>query len=83
MPEAVVQRAFAVSATCDVMLLVGTSGIVYPASALPSIARHDGGAVIEVNPEPSGITPIANTFLRGSSGRILPGLVEALKAASC
>lgn len=82
LPEAAVERASTVSAKCDVMLVVGTSGIVYPAAALPSIARHDGGAVIEVNPEPSGITPIANTFLRGSSGRILPGLVEALKAAS-
>ena len=82
LPEAALQRAFAVSAKCDVMLVVGTSGVVYPAAALPSIARQGGGVVIEVNPEPGGITHIANTFLRGPGGRILPGLVEALKAAS-
>jgi NAD-dependent deacetylase len=82
LPEAALQRAFAVSGKCDVMLVVGTSGVVYPAAALPSIARQGGGVVIEVNPEPGGITPIANTFLRGPGGRILPGLVEALKAAS-
>jgi len=82
LPEAALQRAFAVSAKCDVMLVVGTSGVVHPAAALPTIARQGGGVVIEVNPEPGGITPIANPFIRGPSGKILPGLVEALKAAS-
>lgn len=38
---------------CDVMLVVGTSGVVYPAAELPINAHHLGKFVAEINPEPS------------------------------
>jgi NAD-dependent deacetylase len=60
------------------MLVVGTSGVVYPAAALPQLAKEAGNRVIEVNPEPSGITPLADIFLQGPAGTILPQLVDAL-----
>jgi NAD-dependent deacetylase len=81
LPAAAIDRAFAVSSQCDLMLVVGTSGIVQPAASLPLIARRSGALVIEVNPNPSQITPAANIFLQGPSGEVLPLLVDAVRAA--
>jgi len=80
LPTNALDRALEVAQQCDVMLVVGTSGVVEPAASLPQIARSAEAKVIEVNPEPSMITADANFFLQGKSGEILPALVEAVRA---
>ena len=82
LPQEALRRAWRVSAECDAMLVVGTSGVVYPAAALPQVVKEAGNPVIEVNPEPSGITPLADLFLPGQAGTVLPQLVDALSALS-
>jgi NAD-dependent deacetylase len=79
LPEKEIARAFLESERCDVMLVVGTSGLVAPASHLPFAAQERGAAVIEVNTAPSAITPISDFFLEGPSGELLPGLVSAVE----
>lgn len=79
LPEDATGRAWRLAAECDVMLVVGTSGMVYPAADLPRVAKRAGAAVVEVNPEPSGITPLADVFLRGAAGEVLPALLEGLR----
>jgi NAD-dependent deacetylase len=78
LPQAALSQAWQASAECDVILVVGTSGVVYPAAALPQVAKEAGKVVIEVNPQASGITSLADIFLQGSAGMILPSLVKAL-----
>ena len=78
LPEEALGRAYRASAGCDVMLVVGTSGAVYPAAVLPRVAIEGGGAVIEVNPERSAISPFADLTLLGPAGSILPELVSLL-----
>jgi NAD-dependent deacetylase len=73
------RRAGTALENCDVLLVVGTSGLVYPAAAFPTHAKQAGAFVIEVNPEPSAITPIADIFLQGPSGEVLPKLVERFR----
>lgn len=81
LPEAVLNQAFEEAATCDVMLIVGTSGVVQPAASLPSVAMQAGALVIEVNPELSALTPlVTDIFLQGPSGIILSELLKRLKA---
>ena len=67
------------SKACDVMLVVGTSGVVYPAGELPPLAKESGAAIIEINPEATAVTEIADLTLRGPSGSILPALVTELQ----
>lgn len=56
LPEAAFTQAVAAAAACDLMLVVGTSGIVHPAAELPFIAREAGAAVVEINGYPeSGV----------------------------
>jgi len=55
---------------------VGTSTLVYPAAELPFVALNAGATVIEVNPNPTSLTEAAHFSLRGSSGRVLPEIVQ-------
>lgn len=62
--------------TCDVLLVVGTSGLVYPAAQLPINAKRAGARVIEINPEPGPFSHLADVTLRGKSGELLPRLIQ-------
>ena len=62
---------------CDLLLVVGTAGEVYPAAALPQYAKAAGAIVVEVNPSATPLSPLADHALRAPSGLALPALVRA------
>jgi NAD-dependent deacetylase len=70
-------EAAAAAEHCDVMLVVGTSGLVYPAAGLPASARRAGAVVITVNPEPTDLDDLAAIRIRGRAAEVLPRLLEA------
>ncbi len=79
LPEAELDFAQQAAQDCDLFLAVGTSGLVYPAAALPLIARRSGAYVVEINPEPSAIARQLDECLTGTSGVVLPLLIETAK----
>jgi NAD-dependent deacetylase len=80
LPPEALSAAQQLSAACDVMLIVGTSGVVYPAAAVPLIAREAGATVIDVNPQWDALARSCDLFLRGPGGEVLPELVRAVRA---
>ncbi|MEM6283850.1 MAG: NAD-dependent deacylase [Chloroflexota bacterium] len=78
LPEDDLAYAMHVCAESDVIIVVGTSGLVTPAASLPRLTKEGGGKVIEVNPDYSMITRIADVKLEGPSGDMLPKLVAAM-----
>jgi NAD-dependent deacetylase len=62
----------------DVVLVVGTSAVVYPVAALPHIARRSGARLVEVNVEDTPLTAEVHAVLRGPAGEVLPALERAL-----
>jgi NAD-dependent deacetylase len=75
------QRSQALAASCDVMLVIGTSATVEPAASLPFIAKHNGAHVIEINPEQTPLTHrISDTALLGKAGETMRRLVAAVEA---
>ena len=62
----------------DLVLVIGTSGIVYPAASLPEHAARAGVPVIEFNPEPSALSSIARHRVPVTAATGLPELVRAL-----
>ncbi len=74
--EACIQQA----QVCDCMLLIGTSAQVYPAAGFPLDVKRAGGRLIEVNPNETPLTDIADVVLRAPSGESLPLVVARLRA---
>jgi NAD-dependent deacetylase len=67
---------------CDLMLICGTSAVVYPFANLPRVARQMKNAtIIEVNSDPTPLTHerISSYFIQGKTGEILPRIVEAVR----
>jgi len=77
-PADVLAECFAESEHCDCMLVAGTSATVYPAAQFPLDVRERGGALIEVNPYDTELTPHCTVSLRGPSGLVLPQLVTRI-----
>lgn len=81
LPKDKLDAAKRVLASADLMLVIGTSGVVSPAADMPHVVKGKGGIVIEVNPVESEITPIADVWLQAPSGEALPQVVAALERA--
>lgn len=61
---------------CDLLLVIGTSGIVEPAASFARRAALRGAGVVEVNVEPTPLSRVADVTLLGPAGVVLPRLVE-------
>ncbi|MBX5459039.1 MAG: NAD-dependent deacylase [Thermogemmatispora sp.] len=87
LPERTYYQALQAVLSCDVLLVIGTSGIVEPAASLPHTALRAGATVAVINPEATpllqeessyGLKPSRLYDLRGKAGKILPALVSAV-----
>ena len=81
-PQDVAEASMAEAWKCDLMLICGTSAVVYPFANLPRIARWERGGVsgvtiIEVNAEPTPLTEdgISDYLIQGKTGEVLPIIV--------
>jgi NAD-dependent deacetylase len=61
-------------ATCDLLVSIGTSAVVYPAAEMPVIAKRSGAHLVEINPEDTPISHIYDTHLRGPASQMLEEL---------
>jgi NAD-dependent deacetylase len=68
---------------CDLFVSIGTSGAVYPAAGLVSLARRSGRArTIELNLEPSEGVSLFHEAIHGKATQIVPAFVQRLLAAA-
>lgn len=78
-PEEAARESDRAARQCDLMLVVGTTGEVYPAGFIPHIAAEGGAEIVEVNPEPSNYTgDITDIFIAETSATALPALAKRL-----
>lgn len=76
MPAAETARAFELARAADLMLVVGSSLVVYPAAGVPEAALEAEVPLVIVNAEPTPLDDAADVVLHGRAGEILPRLVE-------
>jgi NAD-dependent deacetylase len=67
---------------CEVMLIIGTSGIVEPAASMGLVAKQTGKTVLEINLEYTPNSPLFDMTILGKSGEILPLLYTSRKVFS-
>jgi NAD-dependent deacetylase len=79
LPEDVIEEAFAVAERVELFFSIGTSAIVHPAASLPVAAKRAGATLIEINPEETPLTPLADFHFAAMSGELLPELLGQVR----
>lgn len=70
-------RAQRAARQAELVLVVGTSSLVYPAASLQLVAAEAGAYVVEINPEATSFSDQASEHLAGPAGVVLPALLHA------
>lgn len=78
MPANAVSEAFALARQADVMLVVGTSLVVYPAAEVPLVALRAGAPMIVVNADATPFDAFAEVVIHGRSGEVLPEILRLI-----
>jgi len=71
LPEDVVQAAQREAAACDLMLVVGSSLVVYPANNIPYQAKYNGAKLVIINIDPTPLDGLADLVINSAAGEIL------------
>jgi NAD-dependent deacetylase len=74
-----IEDAFTKSRQATLFLSIGTSAMVHPAASLPMLAKESVALLIEINPDSTPLTPMADFAIRSSSAEALPPLVEKIR----
>jgi NAD-dependent deacetylase len=80
LPPGAMEAAHAKAAESELFLSIGTSAVVRPAADLPIVAKRNGSYLVEINPEPTPLSGMADATLFGSAGEVLPALLEVVEA---
>lgn len=79
LPYESLRRAQEAALRCDLMVAIGTSLEVEPASDLPHLARRRGSRLAIINRQPTSVDTLADVTVRGDIGSVLPQLLEVLR----
>ena len=74
----VVAAALAALEGCDLLIAIGTSAVVYPAAEMPLRAKRAGATLVEINPEPTQLTPVYDHSVRATAIEALSVMCEGL-----
>lgn len=76
LPHDALETAVTRAQNCDIFFSIGTSALVQPAASLPLEAIQAGTITVEINPQPTPLTPYATFALTGNAGSLLPTLIK-------
>jgi NAD-dependent deacetylase len=79
LPEGAIERAAAAVRGADMLLVIGTSGVVYPAAGLVHLATR--AIPVEINPDPTPLTSVCHFAIRSSAAEATPLIVQAIVEA--
>ncbi|MEX5214579.1 MAG: NAD-dependent deacylase [Nitrospiraceae bacterium] len=71
-----INRSYAALEGCEVLLIVGTSGLVYPAASFAPIAKSAGAFVVEVNLDSTPSSNLVDISLQGRAKDLVPLLIS-------
>jgi NAD-dependent deacetylase len=79
-PPSAMTRSSQLASTCQALLIIGTSAVVYPFNVLPRQAKQAGAKIIEVNLEKTVLTDhITDIFLHGKASEKVSQVVSAVR----
>ena len=75
----VLNAAYNEASDCELFVSVGTSSTVYPAAGLIEVAHRSGACIVEVNPELTPFSPMADLRIAAPAGEAIPRLTEEIR----
>lgn len=78
LPGKIISDAIAAARDCNVLIVIGTSGLVEPAARLPHLAMQVGAKVVQVNPSSTTLDDACTWSLRGAAGSVIPFLMQTV-----
>ncbi len=75
LPDYTLTKAFVASDNCDIMFVIGTSGVVQPAASMALRAKDEGAFIVEINIGKTSLSASVDAALMGKAGEILPQLL--------
>jgi len=82
LPIQIFQNAQQAARACDLLLVIGSSLEVAPASEIPLLAQRTGAKVIIINQAPTTMDQMADLVIHGDAAEILPAVVQSLETTS-
>ena len=79
LPEETLEEAIRHASGCDLLIVVGSSLVVYPAATMPFIAKESGAKLIIVNLTPTPADRIADVVINASAGEALTRILAEVK----
>ena len=83
LPPGAIEAAGEAAHGCEVMVVIGTSGVVQPAASLADAAKAGGARVIEINPNPTPISHFADVCVRSGCRDALTAIDKAWRELAC
>ena len=69
-------RSYQALQACEILLIIGTSGVVYPAASFAPIAKDGGALVVELNLDPTPNSSIVDVSFQGRAKDLVPLLLQ-------
>jgi NAD-dependent deacetylase len=82
LPLDVLEESLALAKSCDLMLAIGSSLVVYPAAGVPEAARQAGARLVIINRDPTDQDSAADALIREPIGAALTQIDAAMRAAA-
>lgn len=78
LPQLAWRKAERCVTECDLLIAIGTSGLVFPAASLPGVAKSRGAKVVEINPDITSLSRMVDVSWRSTAGKALPAILSAV-----
>ena len=70
------EQSYAALNRCEVLLIIGTSGVVYPAASFAPVAKDHGAFVVEFNLETTPHSSVVDVSFQGRAKELVPLLCK-------
>ena len=77
LPPNALEQSWSAAQECEIFFSIGTSGLVQPAASVPLVAQQAGALLVEINPNQTPLSEMADVLIQAPAGTALPALLEA------
>ncbi|HUH66551.1 MAG TPA: NAD-dependent deacylase [Syntrophales bacterium] len=79
LPEHTLRDATAHATRCDLMIVIGSSLVVYPAAYMPMYAKESGSGLVIVNNTPTSFDDAADIVIHHSAGPVMEKMMDEVR----